>query len=171
MIETVYQSIEQRFDQEELTIYNSIKSVLLKSLKGTVNSTDPDFLSVTDFYGQDFSPSDLLAQLQLLTTTDHVSTASDLASCLKSRRDRRLFPEVEKLVSLLLTLPATNAVSERSFSVLRRLKTYLRSTMSQPRLNSLMLTHIHKDIKISTHDILSLYIQAKPGRSKRIACA
>ena len=42
-------------------------------------------------------------------------------------------------------MPATNAESERSFSAVRRIKTYLRSTMSQQRLNHLMLFHVHKN--------------------------
>ena len=53
--------------------------------------------------------------------------------------------EVSKLVRLLLVMPATNAQSERSFSAVRRLKTYLRSSMTQQRLNHLMLLHIHKE--------------------------
>ena len=35
--------------------------------------------------------------------------------------------------------------SERSFSALRRVKTYLRATMNQDHLNYLMLLHVHKD--------------------------
>ena len=38
-----------------------------------------------------------------------------------------------------------HAVSERSASVLGRVKTYLRSTMSQLRLNNLLILHAHKD--------------------------
>ena len=38
-----------------------------------------------------------------------------------------------------------HAVSERSASVLRRVKTYLRSTMLQLRLNNLLILHAHKD--------------------------
>ena len=52
--------------------------------------------------------------------------------------------QVCKLVRLLLVMPATNAQSERSFSAVRRIKTYLRSRMSQKRLNNLMLLHVHK---------------------------
>ena len=52
--------------------------------------------------------------------------------------------QVGKLVRLLLVMPATNAESERSFSAVRRIKTYLRSTMSQQRLNHLMVLHVHK---------------------------
>ena len=43
-------------------------------------------------------------------------------------------------------MPATNVTSERSFSALRRVKSYLRSTMSQQRMNNLMLLHVHKDL-------------------------
>ena len=42
-------------------------------------------------------------------------------------------------------MPATNATSERSFSALRCLKNYLRTIISQEKLNSLMLLYVHKD--------------------------
>ena len=54
--------------------------------------------------------------------------------------------QVSKLVKLVLVMPPTNAESERSFNAVRRIKTYLRSTMSQQRLNHLMLLHIHKNL-------------------------
>ena len=40
-------------------------------------------------------------------------------------------------------MPATNASSQGSFSALRRVMSYLRSTMRQDRLNHLMVLHIH----------------------------
>ena len=49
------------------------------------------------------------------------------------------------LAKLILVMPATNAVSERSFSGLRRMKTWLRNTMHQTRLNRCMILHIHND--------------------------
>ena len=42
-------------------------------------------------------------------------------------------------------MPATNASSERSFSALRRVKSYLHSTLRQDRLNHLMVLHIHNE--------------------------
>ena len=42
--------------------------------------------------------------------------------------------------------PASNANSERVFSSLRRVKTYLRYTMTQTRLENLMTLAIHKEI-------------------------
>ena len=44
-----------------------------------------------------------------------------------------------------MVCPATNAVSKRSASALRHVKTYLRSTMTQSRLNHLIILHCHKD--------------------------
>jgi hypothetical protein len=41
---------------------------------------------------------------------------------------RSVLSEVVKLVRLILVMPATNATSERSFSALKRVKTYLRSS-------------------------------------------
>ena len=48
-------------------------------------------------------------------------------------------------MKLIPVMPTTNATSERSFSALKRIKSYLRSTMKQERLNSLMTIHVHKD--------------------------
>jgi len=58
---------------------------------------------------------------------------------------RTMFNEVEQLVRLLMTVPCSNAEAERSFSALRRLKTYLRSRMSQERLNHLAVMHVNQD--------------------------
>ncbi len=57
-----------------------------------------------------------------------------------------LLSEVVKLMKLILVMPATKATSERSFSALKRVKTYLRSSMTQTRSNHLMLLHVHKEI-------------------------
>ena len=63
-----------------------------------------------------------------------------------SSAEKELLCEVVHVLKNILVMPSTNCTSERSFSALRRLKTYLRSTMSQERLNnSLMVSHVHKD--------------------------
>ena len=72
-----------------------------------------------------------------------------------------LLSQVTKLVSLLLVMPATNAESERSFSAVRRIKSYLRSTMSQQRLNHLiMVLHVHSDHtdKLNLVDVANKFI-------------
>ena len=56
------------------------------------------------------------------------------------------------LARLIIVMPASNAVSERSFSAMRRLKTYLRSTMRQSRLNHLLLLNLNQE-KVDQLDI------------------
>ena len=64
--------------------------------------------------------------------------------------------ELHKFVRLLLTVPVSTCTAERSFSALRRLKTYLRSIMSQERLNHCAIMHIHRDIATEAVNIESI---------------
>ena len=68
---------------------------------------------------------------------------------------RDLLSDVCTVIKLILVMPATNAVSERSFSALRRVKTCLRATMTQERLNHVRVLHVHKDLtdKLNLNDI------------------
>ena len=61
-----------------------------------------------------------------------------------SQGQRLLVPQVVALLQFILIIPATNAISERSFSALRLPKIYLHNTTLQERLNYLMLLDVHK---------------------------
>ena len=79
---------------------------------------------------------------------------------------KAMLPDVAAIVKIYYTLPVATATGERSFSPLRRLKTFLRSTMTQPRLNSAMLLHVHKD-RCDRLDVMSmakLFISANDRR-------
>ena len=80
---------------------------------------------------------------------------------------RRLFPHVEQLLRLLLLLPVSSASSERSFSGLRRLKSWLRTTMTQQRLNHIAVPHTHLEEldALDTTTILSEFVSASDIRS------
>ena len=53
--------------------------------------------------------------------------------------------EVMKVAKLILVLPATNATSERTFSLMKLIKIFPRSTIKQSRLNYLMILSAYKD--------------------------
>jgi hypothetical protein len=61
----------------------------------------------------------------------------------------------EKLVRLLLVAPVSSAEAERSFSTLRRLKTWLCCTITQLRLISLAVCHVHQEV-LSSVDVHAL---------------
>ena len=57
-----------------------------------------------------------------------------------------LFPELHTALVLYMVLPATTCEAERSFSKLRRLLTYSRSTQGQNRMSNLAWIHCHRDV-------------------------
>ena len=63
--------------------------------------------------------------------------------------------EILKIVKILIALPVTTASNERLFSVLSLVKTYLRTTMKNERLNDLLLMASEKElVKNLNYDIL-----------------
>jgi hypothetical protein len=56
------------------------------------------------------------------------------------------FPNLSAALRIFLTMPVTVAHGERSFSKLKIIKNYLRSTMSQNRLTNLAVISIEKEI-------------------------
>ena len=57
------------------------------------------------------------------------------------------YPSLAVLIQILATLiPVTAATNKRSFSALIYLKTYLRNTTKEVRLNGLALLYVHSDI-------------------------
>ena len=62
-----------------------------------------------------------------------------------SATTKTFVPQVIMQAKILLVMPATNAVIGRSFSAMKRVKTYFHSTTSDCRLNHLMVLHVHKD--------------------------
>lgn len=72
---------------------------------------------------------------------------SQISMFLKKHSDIREFCyEYSKYIRLLLTYPQTVVVAERSFSMLKRLKNYVRSTSTQQRTNDLAILFIYNDL-------------------------
>ena len=67
----------------------------------------------------------------------------------------KLHPNLYAIFKVLLTMPVSTASAERSYSTLRRLKTYLRNTMSQERLTGLALMHIHRNINVDINRVIN----------------
>nr|CAH7750571.1 unnamed protein product [Callosobruchus chinensis] len=58
------------------------------------------------------------------------------------------FPHLLTLLRIFITLPISNASPERTFSTLRRLKTWLRSKPKEERLTGPALLHIHSKMEV-----------------------
>ncbi|KAL6194958.1 hypothetical protein ACLB2K_036033 [Fragaria x ananassa] len=95
----------------------------------------------SDIYGYD-----LFLELKILQSSlpRETKRAIDVLNYL--RKMDGCFPNAYVAYRILLTIPVTVASAERSFSKLKLIKTYLRSTMSQKRLNGLAMLSIEKKV-------------------------
>ncbi|PRQ48098.1 putative HAT dimerization domain, ribonuclease H-like domain-containing protein [Rosa chinensis] len=76
------------------------------------------------------------------------------------------YPNAWIAYRILLTIPVTVASAERSFSKLKLIKSYLRSTMSQERLSGLAMISIEKDIvgKLDYVNLISTFASKNARR-------
>jgi len=74
-----------------------------------------------------------------------------------------IYPHLSIALRHLLTLPVTVASGERSFSTLKRLKTYMRSTMSQHRLSALATISIEHEVRktLDMDSVIGRFAEAK----------
>jgi len=75
-----------------------------------------------------------------------------------------LYPNIYICLVILITMPVTTATAERSFSVMRRIKTYVRATMLTERLSSLSVLHAYKHWDLDTEKIIDSFALKKKRR-------
>ena len=152
-VDLLLSCIEDRFQQPGYEKYKRLESLLFKACIS--EDIENEIAEVCQFYKDDFDSNILQAQLQVFKTHFNQIQNNPLPDTIDSfvlkqyflslsTSQLTLLLQVYRLLQLILVMPATNASSERSFSALRRIKTYLRTTMKQERLNYLMLLHVHK---------------------------
>jgi len=71
--------------------------------------------------------------------------------------NKKLYPHLYCILKNYIAIPPSTTTAERSFSVLKRVKTYLRATMSQERLSALALLHIHRDIQLQLDAVVDTF--------------
>ena len=145
VLDLLKEDLLRRFDQPTLAILKEIEDILIKSCNGTKVTISPEF---TKLYSDDINITTLLVQLSMLpdviltANSEHSMGIKEVTKVCNFAKT--MLGEIKKLLHIYLTIPLTSATAERSFSLLRRLKNYLRSTMTQNRLNHLLLLHVHK---------------------------
>ena len=80
--------------------------------------------------------------------------------------DKDAYVNMYTILQILITIPISSASCERSISTLRNLKTYLRSTMVQDRLNGLALMHAHREMELDLEQIIDLFANLHPRRMR-----
>ena len=79
-----------------------------------------------------------------------------------------IYPNLSTLYHIFLTLPISSAGAERSFSRLKLIKSYLRSTMTEERLSGLALLSIERQFatELDYDKEMDYLAKMKPRRKK-----
>jgi hypothetical protein len=158
-------SLKTRF--EDLMVFKNIFGFLLSS--STLKSmNDIDLEECCTKFAETFSHDgssdvevhELISEVKIMkfTLPDGELSAMEM---FKHVRDVDCYPNLSIAYRILFTVPMTVASAERSFSKLKLLKNYLRTTMTQERLNGLATLCIEKrlldeiDINIIINDFVS----------------
>ena len=134
---------------------SDIENAASKSLKVYASNLDSDFPS-----------EDVHFAFHLRSSPDlgsKTNTAQAQLSYLKKNCSIETFPNVAIILCIYLTLPVANTEGERSFSALKRVKIYLRSSLTQDHVCDFCIMAIEKSFtkSMSFEDIIDKFAAAK----------
>lgn len=128
---------------------------------------DTALMKLKQLYPEDVTDHLCVLQAEIKTWCTKWSSAAILprnALDALNACNQNFFPNVFKLLQILVTLPVTTVHVERSFSRLGRIKDLRRSTMSESRLNGLTLLSEHRDMKVMPDEVLDIFTKKKRRR-------
>ena len=178
VLDIICNEVSRRFHQEDFDVVLDIEKTLIGAGNGEVVVIPNTVLTK---YRDDLNMDRLLTHLKMVPdivkryscesgiTIKKITNVSTLCDIMNNLRPgvKALCTELHRLLQLFLTIPVATASSERSFSVLRRLKNYLRASMTQERLNHVLLLHCLKSRtdNIDLNQIAKTFISSNDRRS------
>ena len=126
------------------------------------------YQQITGMYGKDLPNKDVV-DIELSSwkhkwlECDEKLRPKTIASSLK-KCSKDMYPNLSVLLKLAATLLVTSSECERSFSVLRRLRTWLRASMTTKRLSSLAIINIHREVQIDYERVVKIFLELNPRK-------
>lgn len=158
--------LQERFTQTDIPAYQKIENILLHftSSASVLEKALEDLPSYPEL-----DRSLLIPQLLMFQQMKRFHTVAQAVECFQSLETpvKLYLFQVKHLLQLLLVCPASSCEAERSFSALRRLKTWLRTTMSQTRLTAIAVGHIHQGL-VSAIDVENIGSQFTQLNNRRL---
>jgi hypothetical protein len=131
-IDSLISSLNIRFSEENTHIFNLFRLYPSTFKTMTEGEATKLLMEIDD---------DLLTEGLVWHKVVQSLDSSSLDLMLKSAE---FIPKIQAVLLKSLALPVSTATIERSFSTLRRVKTWLRSTMSESRLSGLCMLSVHR---------------------------
>jgi uncharacterized protein (DUF2252 family) len=93
----------------------------------------------------------------------HCDSVADMLQMLISKKLVNTFPNVHIALRIYLSILGTSCAGERTFSVLKRVKNYQRSSLKECKLSALSLLAIEFDLvrNLNVHAVIEQFAKAK----------
>lgn len=145
--------LEDRFDDSSISsrlLMEFIKLLPSEIFKNKSQVGRHDIATLIDCYTDDLPSEytiDVELQAWLLKWKDNVeSPKHNTAPKALAKADKIIFPNLYTLLHVAVTSPVTSVVCERSISSLHFIKSSLRATMTNSRMNALAIMFIHHQL-------------------------
>ena len=172
-IDACRSELNRRFDEKSYALLRQIEDAFLNAANREpfeFNDTLRKTYSNRIDFDQVTAELKLLPSLmrQCLPDVKRATSLDTVISVANNGQNRVILPSVVRLIQIYLLAPMSAASAERSFSVQRQIKSYLRNTMSERRYNNLLVLNIHKE-KTDSIDLIKLareFVQKNDRRLK-----
>ncbi|XP_060858819.1 zinc finger MYM-type protein 1-like [Metopolophium dirhodum] len=146
-LDSLISSLERRFSDENIPAF----SLLLLHPSNMLDMNTKEFkLKINDFANY-YQIKDLESEAELWYNIWKEkklakSKLSDMEMSEVVEETDIFFPKIKQALHISLAQPCTTCTIERSFSTLRRVKTWLRSTLTENRLNGLCILSVYRKL-------------------------
>ena len=167
-LDSIINAIKNWFGQPGYQIFSGVEQLLLKTI--SKENHGDELRRISERYSSDFGWLVISSELDLLlaifeenSPCNFEEVERDLQS---TPQHQRLLCNVLTIIRLVLTNGSTSATAELSFSMARRMKTWLRLTMTQKQFNSLAVLNTHKEIldELSLLEVGNDFVDGRPNR-------
>ena len=184
VLDAITTDLNTRFNDTTVGVLKSLSCLSPATLIETKNKDAPSETCLTElktlchFYSEDLSSDDdvireyqnIHALLNAWEFDENEAVPRDIEDLLIFFGKQKLTAQFENITTLLrlaLTLPVSSAHDERLFSCLKRVKTYLRSTMTEHRLSNLACIAINREhvTSIAVRDLQKPFLNARTRKN------
>ena len=156
ILDAFLMELNQRFSEKNVELMRAIRAC---SPQCTRFLEPPELQPLVDGYNLDFQSlkmESILAKRTLAKKT--MDSTADVFKELLPLKEA--FPTLLRLLQIALTICVSSASCERSFSALKRIKTYLRSSMHEERLVNLAMLSVEREISqtVNLEDVINKFL-------------
>jgi len=147
VLDKVLSEMRRRFSEQNLAVTSSLESIIAPESQRFFNFTH--MTPFLELYGQPCRIDSKLLEAEMMVASGVVNGLSET----QGRNDLKMimkllsntaFPNLNRCIQIALTIPATSASCERSFSAMTYLKNFLKNSTGDERLNDAMTVFVHK---------------------------